>query len=73
MDHVYLKPYDVIVHLKILTFPIVIGRILGPWFQISTQKVEKKSSFDEKSIIPLILVKYCLNRWSPWQQGHIYT
>ena len=27
----------------------------------------------QKGIIPLILVKYSLSRWSPWQQGNVYS
>ena len=33
----------------------------------------KCQGFDKKGIIPLILVQYSLNRWSPWQQGNLYT
>ena len=45
--------------------------VLGPWrFQL--KKWIKRQVLIKKSIIALILVKYCLNRWSSWQQRNIY-
>ena len=64
-----LKNDDVIV----IVFPLR-HRLFYDWHHLNIlTSVDKTSNFDEKGIIPLILVKYHLNRSPPWQQGNVYT
>ena len=44
-----------------------------PDFKFQLKNWIKCQDLTKKGIIHLSLVKYSLNRWSPWQQANVYT